>query len=63
MYLALLFKWNSVKKATVVIFCSSLTIEFVQLISTNFGWLYGRAFNVDDLILNTLGGVIELRKF
>lgn len=45
-------KFHSFKKVTVASFCLSLTFELLQLIF-RFG-----SFDVDDLILNTLGGMI-----
>ncbi|RDW19646.1 VanZ family protein [Oceanobacillus chungangensis] len=45
-------KFQSFKKITVATFCLSLAFELLQLIF-RFG-----SFDVDDLILNTLGGMI-----
>ncbi|GIN57909.1 VanZ family protein [Lederbergia ruris] len=45
-------KFRSLKKVTVATFCLSLAFELIQLIF-RFG-----SFDVDDLILNTLGGII-----
>ncbi|MDG5786081.1 VanZ family protein [Evansella sp. AB-P1] len=60
-YLPVLFQTKSLKKVTIIIFLSSLTIETYQLILSylNVLWI-GRTFNVDDLILNTAGGVVGL---
>ncbi|MEK3890172.1 VanZ family protein [Bacillus sp. FSL K6-3431] len=57
-YLSLLFNIKTVKKAALIIFLTSLTIEISQLILSYFGIISIRTFNVDDLILNTLGGCI-----
>ena len=45
-------KFHSLKKIMIATFCLSLTFELLQLIF-KFG-----SFDVDDLILNTLGGII-----
>jgi len=57
-YLALLFNIKSLRKATLIVFLVSLTIETYQIIFGYFGLVWGRSFNIDDLILNTLGGAI-----
>ncbi|WP_223292234.1 VanZ family protein [Salipaludibacillus neizhouensis] len=57
-YLALLFRLKSLKKAVIIVFLTSLTIETYQLLLGLFGLVWGRAFSVDDLILNTLGGAV-----
>lgn len=57
-YLSLLFNIRSIKKAALIIFLTSLTIETYQLIFSTIGLIFPRTFNVDDLILNTLGGCI-----
>ncbi|MCE7792888.1 VanZ family protein [Salipaludibacillus sp. CUR1] len=57
-YLAILFKVNKFKKAMLLIFLTSLAIETVQLILGVTGLIWGRTFNVDDLILNTAGGAL-----
>lgn len=48
----LLNRFRSFKKMTLATFCLSLTFELLQLIF-RFG-----SFDVDDLILNTVGGMI-----
>lgn len=45
-------KFHSIKKIMIATFCLSLTFELLQLIF-RFG-----SFDVDDLILNTIGGMI-----
>lgn len=45
-------RFLSIKKVIIATFCLSLTFELIQLVFT-FG-----SFDVDDLILNTLGGVL-----
>ena len=40
------------------LFLTTLTIETYQAIFSYFGLVMMRTFNVDDLILNTLGGVL-----
>ena len=54
-----LFHVKSMKKAVFFIFVVTLTIEVLQLLLSYGGFLMlHRKFNVDDLILNTAGGVI-----
>lgn len=48
----MLNKFHGFKKIGIATFCLSLTFELLQLVF-NFG-----SFDVDDLILNTLGGMI-----
>lgn len=62
-YLSMLFKMKSARKATLVVFFVSLTIETFQLIGGFVGLVERRTFNVDDLMLNTLGGVIGFMVF
>lgn len=62
-YLSMLFKMNSARKATLVVFLVSLTIETTQLIGGFIGLVERRTFNLDDLMLNTLGGVIGFMVF
>lgn len=45
------------RKMILFTFCFSLSIELMQLLLMYIG-LTGRAFDVDDIILNTLGGCI-----
>lgn len=58
-YLALLFD-NRFKKGILIVFLTSLTIETLQLVLSYFGLLFRRGFNIDDLMLNTLGGAIGM---
>ncbi|MBM7714700.1 glycopeptide antibiotics resistance protein [Bacillus thermophilus] len=57
-YLPFIFNIQSIKKATLIVFFTSLLIETCQLVLVYFGFLSGRTFNVDDLLLNTLGGTL-----
>lgn len=57
-YLSLLYKVKRASKALLIIFLVSLTIETIQFAFPYLGLVRGRGFNVDDLIINTLGGVI-----
>ncbi|MBS4198294.1 VanZ family protein [Bacillus sp. FJAT-49732] len=57
-YLSLLFNINNIKKVAIIVFLTSLTIESYQLSFSYFGMIIPRSFDVDDLILNTAGGVI-----
>lgn len=56
-YLIVLFG-KSIKSSIKIIFFTSLLIESLQLIFCYIGLLDGRSFDVDDLILNTLGGAL-----
>jgi glycopeptide antibiotics resistance protein len=68
-YLSLLFKSKRILKAIQTVFLVSLTIEISQLILGYLGFIRSREFDIDDIILNTLGGAIGylfvelLRKF
>lgn len=55
-YLAVFFNVQNLKKAIFWIFTVSLTIETYQIIFSYFGLVFLRTFNVDDLLLNTVGG-------
>ena len=57
-YLPLLFGVKDIRRATMYLFLTTLTIETYQAIFSYFGLVMMRTFNVDDLILNTLGGVL-----
>lgn len=51
---ALWSKYNSMIKITLIAFCLSLSIETIQLASCYIGNA-GRAFDIDDILLNTVG--------
>ncbi|MDV2682756.1 VanZ family protein [Alkalihalophilus lindianensis] len=53
-----IYKVNSLKRATAIIFLVSFLLEIVQLVLSYSGVIFARTFNVDDLILNTVGGVL-----
>lgn len=58
-------KFQRNTKVILVAFCSSISIETLQLLSGYIG-NSGRAFDVDDIILNTLGaliGIVFYKKF
>ncbi|MGM7681199.1 VanZ family protein [Cytobacillus sp. Hm23] len=57
-YMSLFYKVKRISRVFLIIFLVSLTIETIQLTFTYLGLVMGRGFNVDDLIVNTLGGVI-----
>lgn len=57
-YISLLFNRKSMKKVLSTVFLVSLSIETCQLTLGYFGIVDGREFDVDDLLLNTLGGWI-----
>ncbi|WP_242705620.1 VanZ family protein [Pontibacillus sp. ALD_SL1] len=57
-YLSVLFRLKRFSKSFFVVLMVSLTIEISQLIFGFLGFIRGRTFNVDDLILNTLGGLL-----
>ncbi len=50
-------KYNSMFKITIIAFCVSLSIEIMQLASVYIG-NFGRAFDIDDILLNTVGASI-----
>lgn len=56
-YFSLLFKMKNVKKVVLTVFSVSFAIEAFQLMLSYSGVIMMRTFNVDDLILNTAGGV------
>ncbi|MDW7652081.1 MAG: VanZ family protein [Bacillota bacterium] len=62
-YLPLLYKLNKWKKAALYLFLTSLTIEVYQIIFSYFGLTMFRQFNVDDILLNTLGGLFGYYAF
>ncbi|TYS13510.1 VanZ family protein [Rossellomorea vietnamensis] len=62
-YLSLLFKVKRTSRTFLIIFLVSLTIETIQFTFGHIGIVMGRGFNVDDLIVNTLGGVIGFALF
>ncbi|MDB8804413.1 VanZ family protein [Romboutsia sp. 1001216sp1] len=51
-------KSRDLKSAIKITFLISLSIELTQLVMNIFGLTYIRAVDVEDLILNTLGGII-----
>lgn len=53
--LAMLLRVRGHGRAALYGFSISLSIEIVQMLLTKYGFIYSRAFDVDDLILNTLG--------
>lgn len=58
-------KFQGARKTVVFAFCLSLSIEIIQLLSSYIGNV-GRAFDIDDIILNTIGawlGFILYDKF
>lgn len=57
-YLALLFQVKQISKAALMIVILNLAIEVFQLILSYFGVIWARGFDVDDILLNTFGGVI-----
>ena len=58
-----IYKIKNVKRAATIIFAVSFGIETLQIVLTYYGITYSRSFNVDDLILNTLGGVLGYLAF
>ena len=57
-YLSLLYKVKRTSRIFLISFLVSLTIETIQFTFAHLGIVMGRGFNVDDLIVNSLGGVI-----
>ncbi|MEB1809592.1 MAG: VanZ family protein [Bacillaceae bacterium] len=53
-----IFNIKNIKMAALIIFVVSFGIETLQLLFGYLGVIMGRSFNVDDLLLNTLGGVV-----
>lgn len=56
-YLPLLFNVRKIKKVALILFYTTLTIECYQLLFSYIGIAY-RTFNVDDILLNTIGGLL-----
>jgi glycopeptide antibiotics resistance protein len=52
-------KFRRAGKVTLFAFLFSLTIEVLQLLSCYLGNM-GRAFDIDDILLNTLGAFIGI---
>ncbi len=55
-YLSFLFKLESKIKAFLIVFLVSFMIEATQLSFTYIGLIWPLTFNVDDLIMNSIGG-------
>lgn len=55
-YLSVLFRVKRSSIAILTVFLSSLIIEIYQVVLAYLGLVGGRTFNIDDLLLNTLGG-------
>ncbi|MDZ5710934.1 VanZ family protein [Jeotgalibacillus haloalkalitolerans] len=56
-FLAALFK-KRFFKSLLILFFTSLLIETTQLVLSYLGIAWMRGFNVDDLIMNTAGGIL-----
>lgn len=56
-YLRVLYNVKEIKKAAVIVLLGSVSIETCQLVFTYSGLVFPRTFNIDDIMLNTLGGV------
>lgn len=56
-FLAALFRKGFIK-AVLILFFTSLLIETLQLVLSYLGIAWIRGFNVDDLIMNTAGGLL-----
>ena len=59
-YMPLLFRVHSYKKAAFFLALTSLGIELYQVIFSYTGMTMVRTFNADDILLNTLGGLAGL---
>ena len=57
-FLVYLFEIKRTGKAFLLIFGMSLLIEITQLVLSYFGLVWMRGFNTDDLIMNSLGGIL-----
>jgi glycopeptide antibiotics resistance protein len=55
MPLAFLLNYRHLHRVLLVGFCISLSIEILQVFFTKFGITFARSFDVDDLLLNTIG--------
>ncbi len=55
MPLGFLLNYMYIHRVLLVGFCISLSIEILQVFFTKFGITFARSFDVDDLILNTIG--------
>ena len=63
-YLCIKFeKLRSIKLCMLTSFLISLSIELIQLFMNILSLSYGRSVHTEDLILNTLGGIIALYIF
>lgn len=62
-YLGLIFGFKPLKNGFFIMFLFSLGIELLQLLLGFFGLVSMRGFNIDDIILNSLGGLIGLLSF
>ncbi|ERN53977.1 VanZ family protein [Alkalihalophilus marmarensis] len=58
-----IYKVNSFKKAGIIIIGVSFALETLQIVLSYSGLTYPRSFNVDDLLLNTLGGLVGYTLF
>lgn len=58
MPIAILYNFKSWKRVIIVGFCISMSIEILQVIMTKYGLTFRRTFDVDDLMLNTIGILI-----
>jgi glycopeptide antibiotics resistance protein len=57
-YLKVLFNKKEIRKAALIILLVPFVIETYQIVFSYFGLVFPRAFDVDDIMLNTLGGVV-----
>ena len=57
-YLPTLFNIITLKKVAFFLMLVSLTIEIYQSVFSYFGLVFLRTSNIDDILLNTFGGVI-----
>ena len=57
-YLRVFFNKKRPGEAARMIFLASLAIEIAQLVLSYAGLVYPRSYDTDDLIFNTLGGMI-----
>lgn len=55
-YLSILFNISNKVKAVLILFFVSFSIETMQFFFGYFGLISGRGSNIDDIIVNTLGG-------
>lgn len=57
-YLVVIFGIKNMKSAITILFLTTLLIESYQVLFSYFGLIRSRIFDVDDIMLNSLGGML-----